>query len=163
MDVRPGYKQTDVGMIPKDWRLVRVGEIATTVASGRSHVDSEFGDYPVYGSTGIIGRCRSSAYFGKAVLIARVGANAGKLAVVDGEYGVTDNTIIMRISDSYQVNYVSRQLEAKRLNSIAFGSGQPLNNGDTNQGTFNPPPINKRRTRSHCRDVERCGCSHRIP
>lgn len=129
MEVRPGYKQTEVGVIPEDWRLERIGDIATTVASGRSHVDSEFGDFPVYGSTGVIGRCRNSTYSGKAILVARVGANAGKLTVVDGAYGVTDNTIIVRISSSYPMDYYRRQLEAKRLNSMVFGSGQPLITG----------------------------------
>jgi len=29
MEVKPGYKQTDVGVIPEDWRMVRLGDIAT--------------------------------------------------------------------------------------------------------------------------------------
>lgn len=128
-DVKPGYKQTEVGVIPEDWVLKYVSAIATTVASGKSHVNSEFGNYPVYGSTGIIGRCTHYDYSGKAILIARVGANAGKLSVVDGEYGVTDNTVIVRVDGSSNLDYFWRQLEAKRLNSLVFGSGQPLITG----------------------------------
>ena len=126
---KPDYKQTEVGVIPEDWIIKRVRDMAIVVASGRSHVDSEIGDYPVYGSTGIIGRCTQNDYSGRAVLIARVGANAGKLSVVDGEYGVTDNTIMVRIDSSYHFDFFWRQLEAKGLNSMIFGSGQPLITG----------------------------------
>ncbi len=129
MEVRKGYKQTEVGVIPEDWILQHVGAITTTVASGRSRADSQLGDYPVHGSTGIIGRCTRSDYSGRAILIARVGANAGKLSVVDGEYGVTDNTIMVKTASSVHMDYFWRQLEAKRLNSMVFGSGQPLITG----------------------------------
>jgi type I restriction enzyme S subunit len=143
MEVRPGYKQTEVGVIPEDWILQQVGSFATTVASGRSHVNSQFGDYPVYGSTGVIGRSANSDYSGRAVLIARVGANAGKLSVVDGEYGVTDNTIMVKIASSVHMDFFWRQLEARRLNSMVFGSGQPLITGTQIKNLFIPLPPTK--------------------
>lgn len=125
----PAYKQTEVGMIPEDWDVTHIAEVATTVSSGTSRANSDFGDFPVYGSTGIIGHCDRPQYAGRAILVARVGANAGKLALVDGAYGVTDNTIIVRLNDSCCLEYFWRQLDAKRLNSLAFGSGQPLVTG----------------------------------
>lgn len=27
MDVRPGYKQTEVGLIPEDWEVMTLGDI----------------------------------------------------------------------------------------------------------------------------------------
>ena len=143
MEVKPGYKQTEVGVIPEDWEVKPIAGIATTVASGRSSVDSEFSDFPVYGSTGTIGRSLKGDYGGRAILIARVGANAGTLNVVDGEYGVTDNTIILRISDSVLWSYVWRQLDAKRLNSMVFGSGQPLITGTQIKNLLIPFPAKK--------------------
>jgi type I restriction enzyme, S subunit len=106
-------------------------------------VDSEFGYFPVYGSTGIIGRSIKGDYSGRAILIARVGANAGKLTVVEGEYGVTDNTIILQINNSVLWSYVWRQLEAKRLNSMVFGSGQPLITGTQIKHILIPFPPTK--------------------
>jgi type I restriction enzyme S subunit len=141
--VTSGYQETEVGNTPEDWCLRRVAEFATTVASGRSHVGSEFGDYPVHGSTGVIGRCIKPDYSGKAILIARVGANAGKLTVVDGEYGVTDNTIILKIDESLDYEYFWRQLEAKDLNSMVFGSGQPLITGTQVKSLIVPLPPTK--------------------
>lgn len=141
--VKPGYKKTEVGVIPEDWGLQVIGGIITKVVSGRSHANLQFGDYPVYGSTGIIGYSNHSDYAGNAVLIARVGANAGKLAVVDGEYGVTDNTIMVTIHNSVLMDYFWRQLEARRLNTMVFGSGQPLITGTQIKNLTIPLPPTK--------------------
>jgi type I restriction enzyme, S subunit len=140
---RPRYKKTEGGAIPEDWTLKSIADLAITVASGRSSVDSEFGDFPVYGSTGMIGRSTKGGYSGQAILVARVGANAGTLNVVDGEYGVTDNTIILRIGESVLWSYVWRQLDAKRLNSMVFGSGQPLITGSQIKSLLIPVPPTK--------------------
>ncbi|MET3449101.1 restriction endonuclease subunit S [Ralstonia sp. 1138] len=129
MELRSGYKQTEAGLIPEDWDVHLLGTLATMVASGRSSAGSALGDYPVYGSTGIIGNTALPEYDGEAILTARVGANAGRLNFVSGKYGVTDNTIILRFGGSCNLPFFWRQLEAKRLNSLVFGSGQPLITG----------------------------------
>ncbi|WP_374670883.1 restriction endonuclease subunit S [Acidovorax temperans] len=143
MELRAGYKQTEAGVIPEEWTLKRVGDFATTVASGKSQVGSPFGDFPVHGSTGVIGRCTIGEYSGRAALVARVGANAGKLTVVEGNYGVTDNTIIVKIDESLNFDFFWRELEAKRLNSLVFGSGQPLITGTQLKNLLIPVPPTK--------------------
>ncbi len=35
MEVRPGYKQTEVGVIPEDWEVVRLGE-SRSLSNGSS-------------------------------------------------------------------------------------------------------------------------------
>ncbi|MEI6336274.1 MAG: restriction endonuclease subunit S [Methylococcaceae bacterium] len=129
MELRPGYKQTEVGVIPEDWEVKSLNELTTTVASGRSKVTSAYGSYAVHGSTGIIGFSENVEYEGNAILVARVGANAGKLNIVSGKYGVTDNTIILRLRSDAYLPFFWMQLESKRLNSLVFGSGQPLITG----------------------------------
>lgn len=129
MELMPGYKQSDVGVIPDDWDVMSLGKLTTLVASGRSAIGKQTGDYPVHGSTGIIGNTMSPEYEGDAILAARVGANAGRLNYVSGKYGVTDNTIIIRMNTDCCLPFFWRQLEAKRLNKLVFGSGQPLITG----------------------------------
>ena len=34
MEVKPGYKQTEIGVIPEDWEVTRIGEVSTKVGSG---------------------------------------------------------------------------------------------------------------------------------
>jgi len=129
LHVRSGYKQTEVGVIPEDWEVKPLGELTTTVASGRSKPNATYGNYAVHGSTGVIGYSDTAEYKGDAVLVARVGANAGKLNIVSGEYGVTDNTIIVRFGSGSSLSFFWRQMESKNLNSLVFGSGQPLITG----------------------------------
>lgn len=112
-----------------DWEKILVKDIATNVSSGRSKANKDFGAYPVYGSTGIIGKSETGDYSGEAILIARVGANAGKIYFVSGIYGVTDNTIIVNVKSLHNIHLLRMQLEIKGLNSMVFGSGQPLITG----------------------------------
>jgi len=134
MEVKPGYKQTEVGEIPEDWDIVTLGEVVSYVASGKSKVKSSNGKYPVYGSTGVIGYCDMSDYTGDAILVARVGANAGTINFVSDEYCVTDNTIIVRFSVNHSLPFFAYQLVSKRLNTLVFGSGQPLITGTQLKG-----------------------------
>ncbi|WP_390346436.1 restriction endonuclease subunit S [Variovorax boronicumulans] len=123
------FQQTEIGSIPADWSVQPLGSVATAVASGRSGSGSAQGGFPVHGSTGVIGYTEFPEYSGDAILVARVGANAGKLSLVSGRYGITDNTIQVRIGGGAVAAFVYRQLEAKRLNRFVFGSGQPLITG----------------------------------
>jgi hypothetical protein len=36
MEVRPGYKQTEVGVIPEDWQTTKVGEVCGCIVPGRN-------------------------------------------------------------------------------------------------------------------------------
>ena len=109
--------------------LTSVGEIVHGVSSGRNKSRSEGGAYPVYGSTGQIGTTNAPAYSGLALLIARVGANAGRVNIVDGEYDVSDNTLVVTPAEAWDVYYAHHQLTNMRLNQYAVGGGQPLVTG----------------------------------
>ncbi|MCT7984723.1 restriction endonuclease subunit S [Laspinema sp. A4] len=122
------FTQPDGSPFPP-WEKKKLEDIVDSVSSGRSKAIKEVGDYPVYGSTGIIGTSEMGDYSGEAILIARVGANAGKISHASGVYGVTDNTIIIKVKSPNNVYLFRTQLEIKRLNSMVFGSGQPLITG----------------------------------
>ncbi|HGY2360862.1 TPA: restriction endonuclease subunit S, partial [Escherichia coli] len=68
-------------------------------------------------------------YSGEALLVARVGANAGRLNYVCGEYGVSDNTILVKTKPEHSIDYLKYWLIRKNLNTLVFGSGQPLITG----------------------------------
>ena len=144
--VQAGYKQTEVGVIPEEWEVVALGLLTTTVASGKSSSGAGQGTYPVHGSTGVIGYTEHPEYEGDSILAARVGANAGKLNLVSGKYGVTDNTIMLRLRGGYSLPFFWRQLETKRLNSLVFGSGQPLITGSQLKAlSLSVPPLPEQR------------------
>ncbi len=85
--------------------------------------------YPVYGSTGPIGFTECYEFDQPTVLVARVGANAGKINRADGKYGVTDNTLTIQLNNYANLDFVVSLLEKINLNRFVFGSGQPLITG----------------------------------
>jgi type I restriction enzyme S subunit len=143
--VPEGYQRTEVGVIPDDWEVRELGDLAPFIGSGKTNTNSK-GEYPLYGSTGQIGTCDSPEYQGDAILVARVGANAGRLNFVTGKYGVSDNTIIVRMHNGSNVDYFKYQLIKKNLNSLVFGSGQPLITGSQLKALFVPVPDEKEQT-----------------
>jgi type I restriction enzyme S subunit len=138
-----GYKQTETGVIPEDWDVKEVKELAVLVASGKSKTASELGSYPIYGSTGVIGYRKQPDYSGKKVLIARVGANAGTVNMVSGEYCVSDNTLMITYRPDVDINFSYYQLINFKLNRLIFGSGQPLVTGTQVKQVVFPIPRDK--------------------
>ncbi len=154
--VPEGYKKTEVGVIPEDWDVLPLGEITSFIGSGKSIVKSRLGDYPLYGSTGIITYSQKFEYQGDAILVARVGANAGKLNCVSGQYGVSDNTIIIKLKDNSNIHFFLYQLRHKNLNSLVFGSGQPLITGTQikNLNVINPKASEQKAIAQTLSDVD---------
>ena len=140
-----GYKYTEIGLIPVDWEVYRLGDRASFIGSGKTNTKSS-GEYPLYGSTGLIGSCKNPEYEGEAILVARVGANAGKLNFVNGEYGVSDNTILVKLKPENLIHYYKYWLIRKNLNNLVFGSGQPLITGTQIKELLLPLPPEKEQT-----------------
>ena len=106
-----------------EWNYESLDTIAPNITSGRSK--PSLGEYNLYGSTGIIGKTATADYSGDMLLVARVGANAGSLQLVNDSCGITDNTLIIKpckLSSHYLYFY----LQHYNLNRLVFGSGQPL-------------------------------------
>jgi type I restriction enzyme S subunit len=134
-----GYKQTELGEIPEDWEVEHLGAVATSIGSGITSTKG-FGEFPLYGSTGQIGTCKEPEYRGESILVARVGANAGLLNFVTGDYGVSDNTIIVKLGSSSDIGFYKYQLTKMNLNTLVFGSGQPLLTGSQLKAILLPLP-----------------------
>lgn len=112
-----------------DWEEKTLGDVANSISSGKSKTKDCIGEYPLYGSTGIIGYSSKYDYCGINILIARVGANAGSLYVVDGKYSISDNTLVLNLDNNTDVFFIYNLLIKCNLNKMVFGSGQPLVTG----------------------------------
>ncbi len=112
-----------------DWDEGTFGSSLAFLQSGKSKERSDFGKFPFYGSTGTIGYSETFDYSGASILVARVGANAGTLYAVAGNYSVSDNTLIIKLKDGNEYVFFSNLLERFNLNKLVFGSGQPLITG----------------------------------
>lgn len=142
---KKGYKPSELGEIPEDWETVQLDDCSAYVGSGKTNTKST-GDFPLYGSTGLIGSCARPEYLGEALLVARVGANAGRLNYVSGEYGVSDNTIIIKLKSDNNIAFFKYWLIRKNLNTLVFGSGQPLITGTQLKDLALPLPSKKEQT-----------------
>ena len=107
-------------------RVVPMGELTVGISSGKNKLRSTIGAYPVYGSTGLLGFADQAPYSGEMLLVARVGAYAGLVKWVSGDFDVSDNTLIVRTTGEWDVRFAFHQLAHLNINQYAKGGGQPL-------------------------------------
>lgn len=110
-----------------EWKDSMLSDFSYSICSGRDTAHK--GIYPLYGSTGIIGTTNKPSYNGAMLLVARVGANAGKLQIINEECGVSDNTLIIKPNGNISVSWLYYYLLHCNLNHLVYGSGQPLITG----------------------------------
>jgi len=144
--IKQGAMQTllnpyENGRLKEGWVVKKLGEVALDIASGTSKTQSNGEDYPIFGSTGVIGRSDNYDYEGSRILIARVGANAGTVNRVSGKYLVSDNTLMMTLDKDISINYIFYYLKNSNLKGLVFGSGQPLITGGQLKNLDCPIPI----------------------
>ena len=109
-----------------DWEQRKLSDVAGSVDTGKSKFDKEgsSGEYPILGSTSVIGYDDEYDYEGDFILTARVGANAGSLYRHAGKVKISDNTVFIQASQNIEFLYqLLIRFDIKRL---SFGTGQPL-------------------------------------
>lgn len=102
-----------------------LSEIAM-INSGKNKLKQAEGEYPVYGSTGIIGYTNKFIYDEDLLLVARVGAYAGLIQKINGKCDISDNTLIINLKKEFNIDYFYHLLINTNLNQYASGGGQPL-------------------------------------
>lgn len=126
-----------------EWVENELSEFCFNISSGKDK-NHDNGAFELYGSTGVIGRTDSLSYQGDYILVARVGANAGFLNRVKGQFGVTDNTLVINLKENDKIDFIFYSLDKIGLNKLIFGSGQPLVTGTQLKDLIIPTPKNKK-------------------
>ena len=112
-----------------DWEEKTLGDVVGGISSGKTK-PSDSGEYPIYGSTGLLGHSSTYTHDEECVLVARVGANAGLVNRVCGKYSVTDNTLVVSFDETTMIaSFAESFLRAFSLSKLVFGTGQPLITG----------------------------------
>lgn len=119
------FKADDGSEFP-EWVEKKLGDCVINISSGKNKNKSATGNYPVYGSMGIIGYTENYKYEKDCILIARVGANAGALNIAVGKYDVSDNTLILNLQKNEILKFYYYRLMFMNLNKLNYGTGQPL-------------------------------------
>ncbi len=98
------FKSADGTDFP-GWEEKKLGECVISISSGKNKKKNSAGNFPVYGSMGIIGYSEQYVYNKDCILVARVGANAGTLHIAKGKYDVSDNTLIIELNENELLSF----------------------------------------------------------
>jgi type I restriction enzyme S subunit len=99
MKLKPGYKQTEVGVIPEDWDLDYIENLAHIATGGRNTQDRvDDGQYPFFVRSQTVERINSYSFDGEAILTAGDGVGTGKVFhYIKGKFDVHQR--VYRIAD----------------------------------------------------------------
>ena len=121
-----------------------LGELSYKISSGRNKNKEDQGQYPVFGSTGIIAYTNSYLFDKPLILVARVGANAGYVYMINEKCDVTDNTLIVETKEDNNRKFIYYYLVYMNINQFAKGGGQPLITGGLLKDLLIPlPPLSE--------------------
>ena len=169
----PGYKQTEVGVIPEDWNLRQLGDVVTFLDGKRRPVkDADRakmrGPIPYYGASGIVDYVNDYLFDEDLILLGEDGENIlsrnCRLAFrISGKAWVNNHAHVLKPNPDISIGFLTDYLESLNYERFNSGTAQPKLNKQTCFGIPVALPPHQNRTRSHRRGVERCGCPHRIP
>lgn len=128
-----------------EWRDVQLADLVR-FRNGKSTKGLEAGEFPVYGSNGIIGTGAKHMYE-NAIILGRVGAYCGSVEFCPGKFWATDNTIVVEpLEQHLDTAFASYMFRLANLNRYAGGSAQPLLTQTNLKGiSFSVPPIGTQR------------------
>ena len=99
MELTPGYKRSEVGVIPEDWDVDYIEDVALVATGSKNTQDRiEDGQYPFFVRSQTVERINSYSFDGEAVLTAGDGVGTGKVVhYVNGRFDVHQR--VYRISN----------------------------------------------------------------
>ena len=127
--MKPGYKQTEVGVIPEEWGIDRVANLAHITTGGKNTQDRvDDGEYPFFVRSQIVERINSYSFDGEAVLTAGDGVGTGKIFhYINGRFDAHQR--VYRISEfcnrligAYFYRYFSRHFFGRIMQMTAKSS-----------------------------------------
>ena len=78
--MKKGYKQTEIGFIPEDWKIDRIRNLAVITTGSRNTQDRiDTGQYPFFVRSQKVERINTYSFDGEAVLTAGDGVGTGKV------------------------------------------------------------------------------------
>jgi len=131
-EVKPGYKLTEVGVIPEDWEIHAIGKLASfksgnSISVSALQQQSSDSPIPVYGGNGIAGYTTTHLVLEPVIVVGRVGQKCGQVYLTKGPAWITDNALYPRvIYREIDVRFFSLTLKAAGLNEVKNRNDLPL-------------------------------------
>ena len=127
MELRPGYKLTEVGVIPEDWEVASLASVCF-MKSGEGITSDridQFSEYPCYGGNGKRGFTTRFTHDGRFALIGRQGALCGNVLGVEGKLFASEHAIVVTASAGTDIRWLTIALGKMGLNQYSESSAQP--------------------------------------
>ena len=135
MELKPGYKETEVGVIPDDWEVQKLGSIATFFDGMRRPVKSSDrarmnGSIPYYGASGVIDYVDDYIFDEELVLLGEDGENilSRNLPLafrISGKTWVNNHAHVIRPNFGISIGFLTEYLESLNYESLNSGTAQP--------------------------------------
>ena len=95
--IKKGYKQTELGAIPEDWDVKKIGEICGKVTTGKLNANamSENGEYPFFTCAEGHYWIDKYAFDNEALLVSGNGANVGYIHHYKGKFNAYQRTYVL--------------------------------------------------------------------
>jgi type I restriction enzyme S subunit len=127
MELKPGYKQTEVGVIPEDWDIVELRSLCA-MKSGEGITSAsidQYSRYPCYGGNGLRGFTNRFTHDGGYALIGRQGALCGNVTGVEGKFFASEHAVVVTAFKETDIRWLTFVLGEMRLNRFSESSAQP--------------------------------------
>jgi len=151
--LRPGYKQTEIGVIPEDWIPRSLSEVVTFLDGRRRPVkDTDRakmrGEIPYYGASGIVDYVNDYLFDEDLILLGEDGENIlsrnCRLAFrISGKTWVNNHAHVLKPNSDVSIGFLTDYLESLNYERFNSGTAQPKLNKQTCAGIMVALPATK--------------------
>ena len=117
------YSHIFIEQRQSNWNMGQLSDLIT-VKYGKDHKELEDGNYPVYGSGGIIRYVKKPLYTGESVLIPRKGT-LNNVMYINGSFWSVDTMFYTEMKQKNVAKFVYHFVKNKDLASLNAGSAVP--------------------------------------
>jgi type I restriction enzyme S subunit len=146
------FKDTELGPLPADWQVVRLGEVAK-MKQGKVLPTNRFTErgYPVFGANGQIGWYTEFTHEDSEVLVTCRGATCGRINMTPPRSFVTNNAMVLTPKTASLLKpYLAYSLMYFSVETAVTGTGQPQITKATLSYCCIPlPPLSEQRAIAH--------------
>ena len=125
MAIQSGFKMTEVGMIPNNWEIKPLKDIAGLKAGKMTSYNDFNPKYPCFGGNGIRAYLSHYSHDGIYPIIGRQGELCGNVNLAKGKFYATEHAVVASPKKDIDAIWLYYQLTALNLNQYATGCAQP--------------------------------------
>ena len=148
MKVKPGYKQTEVGVLPEEWQVKRIDQVADANWGNTAITKDAYREagYPAYSASGLDGFVSWFDHDKPAVILSAIGAQCGKTWFATDKWTAIKNTIWIRGEDGEATSEFIYRVTGNPSFWPNRGQAQPfIALGDVRAAKIPVPPLPEQR------------------